>query len=546
MVESSAFFIDKTLFIKDFMESGDDVSVILRPRRFGKSTNINMLQSFLSVSESFIPSKNSSCIKSFFDGCLIGQDTEFMSRHFRQYPVALLRLKDCTANTWKGMKHALWLCIRNMYTPHLAQLSGAVLLQGYDFDSVYPPSWELMGCSLMILTELLFKEYRKRVIVLVDEYDSPLNSAAQGGFYAKASEFFSRFFSKALKDNYYLERACLIGIAEVKGSNIPSSLNNMVVYSVDETRYSAYFGLTVEEIRNYVQCNETISNILAWYNGYTIGGVTIINTWSFLSCLVRGKFRSYWIDTTFTGSVKSVLEPHMQQMLLRTFQLLFSPEPVPVPAFSSQVDYSLKSMNVVKVLHFLVLTGYLAYCPKNQFVGLVRIPNYEVREHWKECIVDMVRNTVLVQASLPQTRLQESLTACPFVLANLREDMRRILYSSISYIDAISESSYHCFFLGCFQSALDGLYGFSVRSNRESGKGRFDIAIAIEGLSRVFIFELKKADSLSTLETKAVEALKQAIDRDYVADYSGYQCYYIGVAFFQKDISELMVEVLNV
>ena len=122
-------------------------------------------------------------------------------------------------------------------------------------------------------------------------------------------------------------------------------------------------------------------NILSWYNGYTIGGVTIINTWSFLSYMVHGKFLSYWIDTTFTASVKSVLEPHMQQMFLLTFQLLFSPESVPVPAFSSL-----------------------------------------------------------------QTRLQESLTAYPFVLANLREDMRRILYSSISYIDAILENSYHCFF----------------------------------------------------------------------------------------------------
>ena len=104
MVESSAFFIDKTLFIKDFMESDGDVTIILRPRRFAKSTNIKMLLSFLSVSGSFLPSENSSCIKSFFDGCLIGQDTQFMSRHFLQYPVALLKLKNCTANTWKGMK----------------------------------------------------------------------------------------------------------------------------------------------------------------------------------------------------------------------------------------------------------------------------------------------------------------------------------------------------------------------------------------------------------------------------------------------------------
>ena len=111
MVESSAFFIDKTLFIKDFMESDGDVTIILRPRRFAKSTNIKMLLSFLSVSGSFLPSKNSSCIKSFFDGCLIGQDTQFMSRPFRQYPIALLKLKDCTANTWKGMKQGLWLCI---------------------------------------------------------------------------------------------------------------------------------------------------------------------------------------------------------------------------------------------------------------------------------------------------------------------------------------------------------------------------------------------------------------------------------------------------
>jgi hypothetical protein len=221
-----------------------------------------------------------------------------MEQHFQKYPVVFLNLKGCEGGTWEVMKTRLWRCIQMMYEPHLAELSGSLALQDFNFDSMRTPASELLEGSLMLLIRLLYRRVGKRVIVLIDEYDAPLNHAFRGGFFDVASEFFASFFSFALKDNEFLQKACLLGIVEIRGANLLSSLNNMCIYSVADTPYSEFFGFSVQEIQKIVESEEILSNILGWYNGYTIGGRLMINPWSFLSYYMHGVFRSYWIDTS--------------------------------------------------------------------------------------------------------------------------------------------------------------------------------------------------------------------------------------------------------
>ena len=267
------------------------------------------------------------------------------------------------------MKTGLWSCIKDMFEPHLAEISNSKELQGLDFYSLAVPTFS-MELLMMLLISLLFKwSGGKRVIVLVDEYDTPLNSAFQNGFYDAASRFFSRFFSSALKDNKHFEKACLAGIVEARGAHILSTMNNICIYSVSGTRFSAHFGFTMEEIQDIVDSKETLRNVLGRYNGYTncntIGTTTVINPWSFLSFMHFGEFRSYWIDTlgtAFTATIRLILEPYIKNLLLTTFLLLFDPDPVRVPSLCSEFDYSSKSRTVVSILYFLVHTGYLSYC----------------------------------------------------------------------------------------------------------------------------------------------------------------------------------------
>jgi hypothetical protein len=502
-----------------------------------------MLQSFLSLRT---PGESSS-IKTFFENCRIGEDKEFLSQNFRKYPVILLSLKDCVAPSWQTMKMRLWRCIRQMFLPHLAQLSQVEQLQEFNFMSLIAPGCELMEGSLMLLTELLyFNNECKRVVVLIDEYDAPLNCAFQNGFEQEASDFFSNFFSSALKDNIYLEKACLMGIVEVNGAHILSTLNNLFICSVDKSYFSEHFGFSLEEAREFLGNDESIlSGVLKWYDGYTIGATTVINPWSFMSYIVVGQLRSYWTDTSFTATIRAILQPHIKVALLVTFRLLFEVNPVPTPLLSSKVDYSSVSMSVTSILHFLVHTGYLSYTSHDGCTGYVRIPNYEVREHWREHVVNMVRDTVFLEASVSQARLQEALLASPFEKTVLEDIMHGLMYSSISRFDTISENSYHCFFLGCFSTAFDGVPGVKVKSNRESGMGRFDIIIAFEGVHRVFIFELKKAATITALKSKATQALKQALVSDYAAEFHGFQCFLIGVSFFHEAMSKFQVKVVD-
>ena len=214
IIEENALVVDKSLFIKEFMDDPCKVSAILRPRRFGKSLNLSMLKSFLSIG----------AVSTNFNRFLISNETEFVVKHCGQYPVVFLDLKDCKGNTWQEMYGAIWRRIRTMVLRHFDEISLEIEeLKSYGVDFKNPTAYGdegIVSDSLAWLMSCLNKKHRKRVIVLVDEYDAPLNHAFRQGYYEQASSFFGSFYSQALKGNSALKKACLMGIVEVRDAGI--------------------------------------------------------------------------------------------------------------------------------------------------------------------------------------------------------------------------------------------------------------------------------------------------------------------------------------
>ena len=261
--------------------------------------------------------------KYFQEHCLLGKcKPDIVAHHFRQHPVLMLALKGCGGGSWDEMLLNIWFAIRDMIQQHLNDLSEQLEKLKLDFSSVEPPKEQIVVHSLREIMKALYLKYEKRVVVLVDEYDSPLNHAHRQNYYQKASSFFGRFFMLAFKDNCHLNKAFMVGIVD-KGAGILSTVNNLRVFSMASEEYSHHFGFSLEEIQNFLQSSDKIADIAEWYNGYNIGPQLMINPWSFLNWACNKRFDSYWVQTAYVESVASVLEPGLKHILSETFSLLF-------------------------------------------------------------------------------------------------------------------------------------------------------------------------------------------------------------------------------
>ena len=244
LIMKKPLFVDKTLFIKELIESPDEVTVILRPRRFGKTTNLTMLKSFLSFG----------ALPESFKDFAISKDVKFVETHCGKYPVVLLDLKDCKGKNWKDTLELIWQAIRKMVNRHSEELKTELLEVKRDVDygtSALPSAKSDVILSLDWLINALYKKYKQEVIVLIDEYDAAINHAFRKGFYSEASSFFANFYSSALKGNNSLKKACLVGIVEFRAGGVLSGWNDYSVYSVASQKFSKFFGFTEDEIKKY-------------------------------------------------------------------------------------------------------------------------------------------------------------------------------------------------------------------------------------------------------------------------------------------------------
>ena len=526
LIEEDFYYFDKTKFIEEVIKDGSQVKLFARPRRFGKTLNMSMLKYFFDI-------KNREENKKIFKDLYIEKTEAFKEQG--QYPVIFLSLKDLKALTWEQMEKAIKSAISRLFSEYKYLLNDLDKFDTLTFENILLKNTELEDLkeALKFLTRILYEKYNKKVVVLIDEYDSPLVSAYINGYYEKAKDFFKTFYSTVLKDNSYLQMGVLTGIIRVIKAGIFSDLNNLSTYTILSDVYTDSYGLTEEEVEKslkYYGIEQEISNVKDWYDGYKFGDSEVYNPWSILNFLQYKELRAYWVDTSGNDLIKDVLKK-ITKNTIEALERLFNGEGLK-QNISGTSDLS-KLLSEEELWELMLFSGYLTVEEKiDQDNYVLRLPNKEVRTLYRKTFFEKYfgrgSKLLYLMEALTENRIDE-----------YEERLQEILLTSVSYNDTKkgNEAFYHGLIMG-MGLYLEGEY--ITKSNIESGLGRYDFVIEPKNKTkRAYIMEFKATDSVENLEEVSKEALRQIEDKKYdvslkqngVKDIT-----YLGIAFCGKQI----------
>ena len=536
MIAREYYFVDKTKFIKELLDSNAMVTLITRPRRFGKTLAMRMLQEIFDINAAGRDTSK---------GLNISRAGEKYMQHRGKYPVIFLQLKNVAAGDFEKSFAFLKAIIARLYREY-AFLEESPALTG-DEKEYYVRvrrgrehcTYDDLAMSLGNLTDMLYRHYGIRPIVLIDEYDAPIQHAWEDGYYEDMIRFMRQFYSEVLKGNDALEFAVLTGVLRVAKESIFSGLNNLKVCSVLSGEYSDIFGFTGEEVAKMavdLQQEDKLPEIKAWYDGYTFGGTEIYNPWSVIMYFDAGcKPAPYWVNTSGNGIVKQMFKFSGQEGA-DDLQSLMDGGSV-FKQLREGVVYANMGDRIDDLYSILLMTGYL------KCVGLMeklygeeaelRIPNKEIRSLFGR---EILENFI---AAGSVSRLGRMLDAMVSGHGDIFESvLSGIVRNNVSYHDAANgESFYHGMMLG-FCVLLKDTH--IVQSNRESGYGRFDLAlIPTDRRYYGLILEFKRAADEAQLEEKALEALAQIEELSYIAEFEQRQIEKVwkyGIAFCGKKV----------
>ena len=526
LIEEDFYYFDKTKFIEEVIKDGSQVKLFARPRRFGKTLNMSMLKYFFDI-------ENKEENKEIFKDLYIEKTEAFKEQG--QYPVIFLSLKDLKALTWEQMEKAIKSAISRLFSEYKYLLNVLDKFDTLAFENILLKNTELEDLkeALKFLTRILYEKYNKKVVVLIDEYDSPLVSAYINGYYEKAKDFFKTFYSTVLKDNSYLQMGVLTGIIRVIKAGIFSDLNNLSTYTILSDVYTDSYGLTEEEVEKslkYYGIEQEISNVKDWYDGYKFGDSEVYNPWSILNFLRFKELRAYWVDTSGNDLIKDVLKK-ITKNTIEALERLFNGEGLK-QNISGTSDLS-KLLSEDELWELMLFSGYLTVEEKIDHKNYVlRLPNKEIKELFRDTFLEKYfgrgSKLLYLMEALTENRIDE-----------YEERLQEILLTSVSYNDTKkgNEAFYHGLIMG-MGLYLEGEY--ITKSNIESGLGRYDFVIEPKNKAkRAFIMEFKSTDSIENLEEISKEALEQIENKKY--DVSLKQngikdITYIGIAFYEKQI----------
>ena len=526
LIEEDFYYFDKTKFIDEIIKDGAQVKLFTRPRRFGKTLNISMLKYFFDI-------KKADENRKLFRDLYIEKTDSFKEQG--QYPVVFLSLKDLKATTWEEMERKIIITLSDFLSEYEYLLNE---LSGINFENLKNIIYKEAGIddlttTLKFLTKILYEKYNKKIVVLVDEYDSPLVSAYINGYYEKAKNFFKTFYSLVLKDNNYLQMGILTGIIRVIKAGIFSDLNNLRTYTILSDDYTDSYGLTEEEVEKSLKdygIEAEISKVKDWYDGYKFGDSEVYNPWSILNFLQDKKLRAYWVDTSGNDLINNVLKMRNKN-IITALERLFNGEGLR-QNISGTSDLS-KILSDDEIWELLLFSGYLTVEEKiNQDNYILRLPNKEVKSLFRKTFIE----TYIARGS-KLSFLMESLIENK--IEDYEENLQEVLLTSVSYNDTKkgNEAFYHGLIMG-MGLYLEGEY--ITKSNIESGLGRYDFLIEPKNKSkRAFIMEFKSTDSVEKLEEVSKEALKQIEDKKYdisLKQNGIKEITYIGIAFCGKQI----------
>ena len=506
MIDKSAYYVDKTNFIEDVLN--EQVVSYTRPRRFGKTLNMSMLYYFFSIKE-----KENAYL---FDGLNITKNKDAL-KHQNKYPTIFISLKEMKSLTFDAQISSFSNVIYELLEKNLEILSSDqlsdttkdILNKLHNRSS----SVEDLKISLRVITNALYTYYQQKVIVLIDEYDVPLQAAYQNNYYEEMVEFLRSVFSSALKTNDALEKGVMTGCLRISKESIFTGLNNFTAYSVLNNISSEFFGFTELEVKQLLKdynLSEKMDEVKEWYDGYQFGNKEIYNPWSTLMYVknitqdVSFKPISFWANTSGNDIVVKYIQ-NGDKKLRKEFDVLMNGQSL-IKYIKPELTYR-EMDNINNIYSFLLLTGYLKVIKdrgENQY-ELV-IPNKEVYEIYKQSFMSYFEDYT---TSRKGELYQEFVDGDAKKVNLLRND---ILLRSISYFDN-QESFYHGFLVGL-------LNDYEVVSNRESGNGRFDVCVLPENiLGTVVLIECKHSISEDDLIDDAKEGARQIVEQKYLEEH---------------------------
>lgn len=525
------YYVDKTLLIRDFLNAIPMVSLFTRPRRFGKTLNMDMLRVFFE--------KTSDNTSIYFKDKYIWQCGDYYTKHQGQYPVIFLSFKDVKCSSWQETFQKISKLISLEFMRH-DELESSFVLSSYEKEQYHRFASENINevdcqMGLQLLSLLLHKHYNKECVIIVDEYDTPIQQGHLCDFYNEIVDFMRNFFSGGLKDNPHLAFGFLTGILRVAKESIFSGMNNLKTNSILDNSYSSYFGFTNKEVKDmlaYYEYEDKYQEILEWYDGYRFGNTEIFNPWSVINYISDQCFpKAFWQSTgsnDIIGEIIGTATPEITENLYK----LFCGNTITTYVDTS-VIYPEVQNNPYSIYSFLLVAGYLkvaAIYPQNDgnYMCDVAIPNKEILYVYEKEVLNRT-NQNNVSISIHQAIFSKDTRK----LQSLLEDF---MLKSISTMDGASEAFYHGMMLGLC-AVLGSQY--KVRSNRESGLGRFDIELLpmVQGIPG-FIFEFKHTKDINAdLDSLANSALRQIEDMKYdteLNDFGVEDIVKIGIAFRQK------------
>ena len=536
---SEYYYVDKTLLIKEFLDSKPQVSLFTRPRRFGKTLNMDMLRVFFEKTD-----ENTSVY--FRDKKIWKCGSKYINEQGK-YPVIFISLKDVKFNSWTETLEMIKMLIRSEFARH-NELADSEKLSVYDrqiYSDILSDKKDndtvVFASSLGTLTELLYKHHSVKPILIIDEYDVPVQQGHSCGFYNDVISFLRIFFSKALKDNPNISYAFLTGILKVAKESIFSGMNNLKTDSLLDERYSEFFGFTREEVvkllKNYGFENK-YEEACDWYDGYRFGNTEIFNPWSIIN-YVDDKCMSpkaYWVSTGSNDIIGEIIT-NATPNILENLNKLMRRESINT-FIDTSVIYPEVEKNPSSIYSFLLVAGYLRVEEKQEnndsVYCKVAIPNKEISFVYEKEILNKLERIVPQSSVLAiHTAILES------DAEKIQTELKNLLIHSISFNDTSNESFYHGLVVGLCATLNNSYY---VYSNREAGEGRFDITLEpkIKSLPGIII-ELKagKNETEASLEKLAEIALKQIDDKNYEADLKmrgTEKIIKIGIAFCGKNV----------
>ncbi len=543
IVKSEYYYVDKTMFIKELLDLKGKVNLFTRPRRFGKTLNLSMLRYFF---EDTGYEKRNEQNKSLFQGMKIIEAGEKYTKQMGMYPVFELTLKSAKQEDYDTAYYMIQNAVSIEFERHRGMIESKKEMLSFREYKQYTAIAEgetedkIVRNSLQLFCQCMYKITGKNTVILIDEYDVPLENAYFRGFYEKMVGFIRSLFEAALKTNQYLQFAVITGCLRISKESIFTGLNHLNIISVLDKKYSEHFGFTEQEVfrmMSFYEVESRFSTMKEWYDGYLFGDTEVYNPWSVIKFLydlysdAEAYPHPYWINTSSNDIIKDLIA-RADRETKGQIETLLAGGTLDIQ-IHEEVTYGDMHSNGENLWNFLYFTGYLTkeseYFKESSIFLRARIPNIEVKTIYQNTILNWTKAAIKKEDFHDLYRAMEEGDA-----QRMTDILNGQLFRTISFYDS-AENFYHGFLTGILSQSENYL----VKSNRESGNGRSDIMVKSPSLrGRSFIVEVKVSDSIDDLENDAEKALQQIYDKKYMEElrtegYRKIDCY--GISFFRKD-----------